>query len=66
MSGLGDGPKRRAGGNTGTALRSDPTDVPAADCDIDHVEPWAAGGPTTQANGRAACGFHNRARQRGP
>jgi len=41
-------------------------DVPAADCDIDHVEPWAAGGPTTQANGRPACGFHNRARQRGP
>jgi len=41
-------------------------DVPAADCDIDHVKPWAAGGPTTQANGRPACGFHNRARQRSP
>jgi len=41
-------------------------DVPAADCDIDHVQPWAAGGPTTQANGRLACGFHNRARQRSP
>jgi len=41
-------------------------DVPAADCDIDHVKPWAAGGLTTQANGRPACGFHNRARQRGP
>jgi len=41
-------------------------DLPAADCDIDHVQPWAAGGPTTQANGRPACGFHNRARQRSP
>ncbi len=29
----------------------------AADCDIDHVPPWAAGGPTTQANGRVAGGF---------
>ncbi len=41
-------------------------DVVAADCDIDHVQPWAAGGETTQANGRTACGFHNRARQRSP
>ncbi len=41
-------------------------DSTAADCEIDHVEPWSAGGPTTQANGRVACGFHNRARQRGP
>ncbi|HEX3393671.1 MAG TPA: DUF222 domain-containing protein [Acidimicrobiales bacterium] len=41
-------------------------DTPAADCDVDHVQPWSAGGPTTQANGRLACGFHNRARQRSP
>ncbi len=41
-------------------------ELPAADCDIDHVQPWSAGGPTTQANGRPACGFHNRARQRSP
>jgi hypothetical protein len=41
-------------------------DTPAADCDIDHVQPWSTGGPTTQANGRLACGFHNRARQRSP
>ncbi len=41
-------------------------DVAAADCDIDHVLPWAAGGETTQANGRVACGFHNRARPRSP
>jgi len=38
----------------------------AADCDIDHVQAWSDGGPTTQANGRVACGFHNRARQRSP
>jgi len=38
----------------------------AADCDIDHVQPWSAGGLTTLANGRVACGFHNRARQRSP
>jgi hypothetical protein len=39
-------------------------DTPAEDCQIDHVEPWSAGGPTTEDNGRPACGFHNRARHR--
>jgi len=38
----------------------------AVDCDIDHVRPWATGGPTTVGNGRVACGFHNRARERAP
>ena len=33
---------------------------PAEDCEIDHVQPWSEGGPTTQENGRAACGYHNR------
>jgi len=41
-------------------------DLPAADCEIDHIQPWATGGPTTQDNGRSACGYHNRARQRSP
>jgi hypothetical protein len=41
-------------------------DIPAGDCDVDHIQPWSAGGPTTQANGRLACGYHNRARQRSP
>ncbi|MGQ0519742.1 MAG: DUF222 domain-containing protein [Actinomycetota bacterium] len=41
-------------------------DVPAEWCQVDHIEPWAAGGRTTEANGRLACGFHNRARHRGP
>ena len=39
---------------------------PAEGCEIDHVQPWAAGGVTTEANGRVACGFHNRQRHRAP
>jgi hypothetical protein len=41
-------------------------DLPAEDCQIDHIVPYAAGGETTQANGRPACGFHNRDRHRRP
>jgi hypothetical protein len=37
---------------------------PAEDAEIDHVQPWAAGGHTTDDNGRAACGYHNRQRHR--
>jgi hypothetical protein len=33
---------------------------------IDHIQPFAWGGPTTQTNGRGACAFHNRQRHRGP
>lgn len=40
--------------------------LPAERCEIDHVRPYAAGGPTTQANGRPACGYHNRRRSRPP
>ncbi|MGH9178223.1 MAG: HNH endonuclease signature motif containing protein [Acidimicrobiales bacterium] len=40
---------------------------PVEHCQADHIEPWSQGGPTTQANGRLACGFHNRLRhRRGP
>jgi hypothetical protein len=39
-------------------------DVPASECEIDHVQPWAAGGLTVDDDGRAACGYHNRRRQR--
>jgi hypothetical protein len=35
---------------------------PAENCQGDHIEPWAAGGLTTQDNGRLLCGFHNRLR----
>ena len=34
------------------------------DCQVDHVQPWAAGGATVSDNGRVACGFHNRARHK--
>lgn len=37
-------------------------DTPADRCQVDHVEPFAAGGLTTQSNGRLACGPHNRRR----
>ena len=39
-------------------------DTAADRCEIDHVQPWAAGGPTTTDNGRPACGYHNRRRNR--
>ncbi len=39
---------------------------PAADCEVDHIVPFAAGGPTTQDNGRLLCGFHNRLRNGRP
>ena len=29
---------------------------------MDHVAPFAEGGPTVVDNGRLACGFHNRSR----
>lgn len=34
------------------------------DLQVDHVIPASHGGPTTQANGRLACGFHNRLRHK--
>ncbi|HUP87596.1 MAG TPA: HNH endonuclease signature motif containing protein, partial [Acidimicrobiales bacterium] len=33
---------------------------------VDHVIPWNAGGPTIEANGRLACGTHNRQRHARP
>jgi hypothetical protein len=41
-------------------------DQPASRCQVDHVIPYAADGPTTQENGRLLCGFHNRARHQRP
>jgi Domain of unknown function (DUF222) len=35
---------------------------PAQSCQIDHIQTYADGGETTQENGRALCGFHNRLR----
>ena len=41
-------------------------DIPAERCQIDHIQPYATGGPTIDTNGRPACGFHNRLRNRLP
>jgi hypothetical protein len=35
-------------------------DVPADHCDVDHITPYAAHGPTSQFNGRLQCPAHNR------
>ena len=35
-------------------------DVPADECDIDHIDPHANGGLTSQFNGKAECHPHNR------
>ena len=35
-------------------------DVPARDCDVDHIVPHSQGGPTSQFNGRLQCRTHNR------
>ena len=39
-------------------------DVPAERCQIDHIVPFPAGGPTTQDNGRCQCPYHHRHRHR--
>jgi hypothetical protein len=39
-----------------------PTCEQASHLQVDHIRPWAAGGATTIANGRLACGHHNRLR----
>lgn len=41
-------------------------DRPAASCQVDHIIPFHAGGPTTQENGRVLCAFHNRLRNQRP
>lgn len=35
-------------------------ELPAALCQVDHIRPVSDEGPTTQANGRLLCPFHNR------
>lgn len=41
-------------------------ETPSEDCQVDHVVAYSDGGLTTEANGRTACGFHNRQRNRSP
>jgi hypothetical protein len=38
--------------------------VAAEDCEVDHVVPYADGGPTTQENGRLRCAHHHPGRRR--
>jgi hypothetical protein len=38
--------------------------LPARMCEVDHVEPWSAGGPTDQDNAAIECGTHNRFKHR--
>jgi hypothetical protein len=41
-------------------------DEPAVNCEADHIQPNSCDGDTLQDNGRPACGFHNRLRNRSP
>ncbi|HSS10137.1 MAG TPA: HNH endonuclease signature motif containing protein, partial [Acidimicrobiales bacterium] len=61
---LFDGATRRAVQVKGQECFHEFCDQPAEDCQIDHIEPWAAGGLTVEDNGRPACSFHNRQRHR--
>jgi hypothetical protein len=60
------GATRRAAELEGLECFEDTCEVPAEDAQIDHIIEAAKGGPTRTWNGRPACGFHNRARNRGP
>ena len=35
-------------------------DIPAERCEVDHIQPYDTGGPTTQDNGRCLCKYHHR------
>ncbi|MDQ3355048.1 MAG: HNH endonuclease, partial [Actinomycetota bacterium] len=61
---LFDGATRRAIQVRDRECFHDLCDERAERCQIDHVEPYSAGGATIAANGRPACGHHNRARHR--
>jgi hypothetical protein len=65
---LFDGATRRAVQLRDRKCFSPYCDEPADECDMDHVEPYSAGGLTVADNGRPACAYHNRWRQprRGP
>jgi HNH endonuclease len=41
-------------------------DLPAEQCEMDHIVPWSQGGLTTQENGQVLCDHHNRARYERP
>jgi hypothetical protein len=37
-------------------------DIPAERCQVDHLQPYEAGGPTVQTNGDCKCRYHHRRR----
>lgn len=41
-------------------------EIPARECEIDHVVPWHPDGETNHRNGRARCSFHHRRHKHGP
>jgi hypothetical protein len=41
-------------------------DEPYERCEVDHVDPWARGGPTDRSNGRLRCPRHHDGRRRPP
>jgi hypothetical protein len=63
---LFDGATRRAVEVRDRGRCFDPACDSTDDLQVDHIQPWSAGGPTIQANGRLACGHHNRNRNRPP
>jgi hypothetical protein len=60
------GATRRAAQLGGLECADETCEVPAEETQIDHVQPWASGGPTRTWNGRPLCGFHDQRRNRGP
>jgi Domain of unknown function (DUF222) len=41
-------------------------EIPARECEIDHIEEWNDGGITSHRNGKAKCSFHHRRHKHGP
>lgn len=58
------GAERRAIELRDRVCHHDTCDVPAARCEVDHVQTWSSGGATTVANGRLLCSYHHRRRHR--
>lgn len=54
-----DGALRRAIEARDGRCTDDYCDEPADVCQVDHIQPWAQGGLTSQENGRLQCDFHN-------
>jgi hypothetical protein len=63
---LFSGATRRAVEVRGKECFSEFCDVPADECDIDHIRPHGEGGLTVDENGRPACSYHNRRRLQPP